>query len=60
MASKTKPESIAAAHRRISEAMLNLDHSIDKQQSGSPKRLELLRAQAALSDKREALRSTRL
>jgi hypothetical protein len=59
MASKTKPESTAAAHRRLTEAMLDLDHSIDRQQTG-PKRLEMLRAQAALSDKREALRSTRV
>jgi hypothetical protein len=40
--------------------MLNLGHTIDKQQSGSPKRLEMLRAQASLSDQREALRSTRV
>ena len=59
MAPKTAPESIAATHRRLTEEMLNLGQSIDKQQTG-PKRLELLRAQAALSDKREALRSTRV
>jgi hypothetical protein len=59
MARKTQPETPAAAHRRLTEEMLNLGHSIDKQQVG-PKRLELLRAQASVSDKREALRSTRL
>ena len=59
MAPKKAPESTAAAHRRLTEAMLDLDHSIDRQQTG-PKRLEMLRAQAALSDKREALRSTRV
>ena len=35
--------------------MLSLGHSIDKQPTG-PKRLEMLREQASLSDKREALR----
>jgi hypothetical protein len=59
MAPKKASESTAAAHRRLTEEMLNLDQSIDRQQTG-PKRLELLRAQAALSDKREALRSTRV
>jgi hypothetical protein len=54
-----KPESKAAAERRLTEAMLNLGQSIDRQQVG-PRRLEMLRAQAALSDKREALRSTRV
>jgi hypothetical protein len=60
MAPKTKTESNAAAQRRLTEEMLNLGQSIDKQQSGSPKRLEMLRREAALSDKREALRSTRV
>jgi hypothetical protein len=59
MASKTPPETNAAAQRRLTEAMLSLGHSIDKQGTG-PKRLEMLRAQASLSDKREALRSTRV
>jgi hypothetical protein len=59
MATKTKPESRAAAVRRLTEEMLNLEQSIDKQPTG-PKRLELLREQAALSDKREALVSTRV
>jgi hypothetical protein len=59
MATKTKTESRAAAVRRLTEEMLNLEQSIDKQPTG-PKRLELLREQAALSDKREALVSTRV
>jgi hypothetical protein len=59
MAVKTKTETRAAAVRRLTEEMLDLEHSIDKQPTG-PKRLELLRAQAALSDKREALLSTRV
>jgi hypothetical protein len=60
MARKKTPETNAAAQRRLTEEMLNLGHTIDKQQSGSPKRLEMLRAQASLSDQREALRSTRV
>jgi hypothetical protein len=59
MAVKIKTESRAAAVRRLTEEMLNLEQSIDKQPTG-PKRLELLREQAALSDKREALVSTRV
>ena len=59
MAVKTKPETRADAVRRLTEEMLDLEQSIDKQPTG-PKRLEMLRAQAALSDKREALRSTRI
>jgi hypothetical protein len=59
MAVKTKTESRAAAVRRLTEEMLDLEQSIDKQPTG-PKRLELLREQAALSDKREALISTRV
>jgi hypothetical protein len=59
MAAKIKTESRAAAVRRLTEEMLDLEQSIDKQPTG-PKRLELLRAQAALSDKREALISTRV
>jgi hypothetical protein len=60
MARKKMPETNAAAQRRLTEEMLNLGHTIDKQQSGSPKRLEMLRHQASLSDQREALRSTRV
>ena len=59
MAPKIKTETRSAAVRRLTEEMLNLEQSIDKQPTG-PERLELLRAQAALSDKREALRSTRV
>jgi hypothetical protein len=59
MARKTTPETNAAAQRRLTEAMLSLGHSIDKQRTG-PKRLEMLREQASLSDKRELLRSSRM
>ena len=59
MARKTTPETNAAAQRRLTEAMLSLGHSIDKQRTG-PKRLEMLRQQASLSDKRELLRSSRM
>ena len=59
MTPKKPPETTAAAQRRLTTAMLDLGQSIDKQQVG-PKRLEMLRAQAALSDKREALHSTRI
>ena len=55
MARKTPAETNAAAQRRLTDAMLSLGHSIDKQGTG-PKRLEMLRAQASLSDKRELLR----
>ena len=55
----TRPETDAEAQRRLTHAILALGQSIDKEQVG-PKRLEMLRAQAALSDKREALRSTRV
>jgi hypothetical protein len=58
MARKKPAESNAAAQRRLTDAMLSLGHSIDKQRTG-PKRLEMLRAQASLSDKRELLRSNR-
>jgi hypothetical protein len=37
--------------------MLNLGHKIDREEG--PRRLEMLRQQAALSDKREALLSKR-
>ena len=59
MTPKKPPETNAAAQRRLTAAMLDLGQSIDKQQVG-PKRLDMLRAQAALSDKREALHSTRV
>ena len=55
MARKTPTETNAAAQRRLTEAMLSLGHSIDKQATG-PKRLQMLRDQASLSDKRELLR----
>ena len=59
MAATTTLESNSAAQRRLVKEMLSLERSIDKEQVG-PKRLELLREQASLSDKLEALRSTRV
>lgn len=53
-ASETK----AAARRRLTNEMSKLGTSIDKQQPG-PKRLELLRRQASVSDELETLRSGR-
>ncbi|HEX7299667.1 MAG TPA: hypothetical protein VF257_11715 [Solirubrobacteraceae bacterium] len=58
MARKSATETKAEARRRLTEEMLNLGLTIDRQQPG-PERLELLRRQAALSDKREALSSNR-
>ena len=52
-----KPETKAAARRRLISEMLKLGTTIDKQQPGKPERLELLRRQASLSDELEALRS---
>lgn len=59
MAATTALETNAAAQRRLAKQLLMLDRSIDKEQVG-PKRLELLREQASVSDKLEALRSTRV
>jgi hypothetical protein len=59
MAATTTLESNSAAQRRLAKELATLDRSIDKEQVG-PKRLELLREQAAVSDKLEALRSTRV
>jgi hypothetical protein len=59
MARKKPPETKAEARRRLTEEMLSLGFTIDRQQPGSPERLEMLRRQAALSDKREALSSLR-
>jgi hypothetical protein len=59
MAATTTLETNAAAQRRLAKELLSLDRSIDKEQVG-PKRLELLREQASVSDKLEALRSTRV
>jgi hypothetical protein len=58
MAGMTSSESRAAARLRLTEEMLNLGRKIDRHETG-PERLELLRQQAALSDKREALASKR-
>jgi hypothetical protein len=52
-------ETPAAARRRLTSEMTKLGTTIDKQQPGSPKRLELLRRQASVSDELEALRSGR-
>ncbi len=59
MAATTTLESNSAAQRRLAKELAMLDRSIDKEQVG-PKRLELLREQASVSDKLEALRSTRV
>jgi hypothetical protein len=58
MARTPTTETKAEARRRLTEEMHSLGFSIDKQHPG-PKRLEMLRQQATLSDKREALSSTR-
>jgi hypothetical protein len=58
MAQKLATESKAAARLRLTEEMLDLGHKIDREETG-PRRLEMLRQQAALSDKREALLSKR-
>jgi hypothetical protein len=59
MAATTTLETNSAAQRRLAKELAALDRSIDKEQVG-PRRLELLREQAAVSDKLEALRSTRV
>jgi hypothetical protein len=59
MAVRTAQESDAVMRRRLTKEMLSLEQSIDEAQVG-PKRLELLREQASVSDKLEALRSTRV
>jgi hypothetical protein len=59
MAATTTLETNSAAQRRLAKELLTLDRSIDREQVG-PKRLELLREQASVSDKLEALRSTRV
>jgi hypothetical protein len=59
MAVRTAQESDAVMRRRLTKEMLSLEQSIDEEQVG-PKRLELLREQASVSDKLEALRSTRV
>jgi hypothetical protein len=51
-------ETNSAARRRLTNEMLKLGTTIDKQQPG-PKRLELLRRQASVSDELEMLRSGR-
>jgi hypothetical protein len=51
-------ETNSAARRRLTNEMLKLGTTIDKQQPG-PKRLELLRRQASVSDELETLRSGR-
>jgi hypothetical protein len=58
MAPTPSTESKAAARRQVSEEMLLLGQRIDRQKPG-PERLELLRQQARLSDRLEALQSVR-
>lgn len=58
MVRKPASETPAAARRRLTSEMAKLGTSIDKQQPG-PKRLELLRRQASVSDELEMLRSGR-
>jgi hypothetical protein len=58
MVPKPATENTAAARRRLTEEMLNLGQTIDRQETG-PERLGMLRRQASLSDKREALSSKR-
>jgi hypothetical protein len=59
MAATTALETNSAAQRRLAKELATLGRAIDKEQVG-PKRLELLREQASVSDKLEALRSTRV
>ena len=59
MAATTTLETNSAAQRRLAKELATLDRSIDKEQVG-PKRLELLREQASVGDRLEALRSTRV
>ena len=59
MAATTTLETNSAAQRRLAKELATLDRSIDKEQVGQ-RRLELLREQASVSDKLEALRSTRV
>jgi len=55
----SKAESKAVTRRRLTEDILSLGRTIEKQEMGSAQRLEALRQQADLSDEREALRSGR-
>jgi hypothetical protein len=55
-----RPASKAVKARKLTEQMLRLERTIEKQEMGSPERLEMLRQQASLSDERESLRSRRL
>ena len=59
MAATTTLETNSAAQRRLAKELAMLDRALDNVQVG-PKRLELLREQASVSDKLEALRSTRV
>jgi hypothetical protein len=58
MAKKSPTETKAEARLRLAEEMRTLGFMIDREPSG-PERLEMLRRQASLSDKREALSSVR-
>jgi len=55
----SKAESKAVIRRRLTEDILTLGRTIEKQEMGSTQRLEALRQQADLSDERESLRSGR-
>jgi hypothetical protein len=55
----SKAESKAVTRRRLTEDILTLGRTIEKQEMGSTQRLEALRQQADLSDERESLRSGR-
>jgi hypothetical protein len=56
MAATPRVESDAAGRRRLTDEILSLGRKIDKQPMG-PKRLEMLREQARMSDQLESLRS---
>jgi hypothetical protein len=56
---ESNAESKAVTRRRLTEDILSLGRTIEKQEMGSEQRLEALRRQADLSDEREALRSGR-
>jgi hypothetical protein len=59
MGPTSKPASKAVTSRRLTEQMLRLERTIDKQEMGSAERLAMLREQANLSDERERLTSRR-
>jgi hypothetical protein len=56
MAATPRAESDAAGRRRLTDEIQSIGRKIDKQPTG-PKRLEMLRQQARMSDELETLRS---